>query len=311
MKNPSQDSNIILMCIYYYIDEQTQNYYSYIGPAEKVYDKKTKTISYQCIRKPEKNFDKWILYDIFYAIDPQTRPIPNGMKLFCIKKRMSFPYDITDIHIVYDTFDIEPNCNYFITYNMPAINTKMLHFFKIGQNIFPTFNRFPPNFNPDWQYYTTVHLMTRETIGNIFNENISQLKFNCVNGRCIPWTTDIDDIYRQKSSFEPTNFQDCVLKCNQINIDNKQRNLINDILNESIIKPQQFSFTEETKITNDNGTVTTTTKSSGSSSFYTWYVIIFFLVLGIISMVIVFWLFKITHKSELSKKNNKNAVYRV
>ena len=126
---------------------------------------------------------------------------------------------------MYDPFNIKDDCIYFITYNLPVPNTVPLYFHKSGENVFPSFDSHPPSNHEGWTQtqISPVFVMTEKTVGNIFGINNalqpvprSDLKFKCINGRCLPWTKDILDIYDSNPQEPLLNLEDCVVHCNEL-----------------------------------------------------------------------------------------------
>lgn len=200
------NNKIIPLCIYHYIDESSGTFLGYIGNPEKKMSDDGKRMEYNCMK--EKNiFNKWFLYGIFYVIVPVFRPIPIDMKLFCAKSRNEFPYETTDVYGLYDTYDYEKDCIYFISYNKPVPNTIPLYFHKLNNILFPSFDKNPPFVDKRW---------SKTEISPIFVFSSDDLKFKCVNGRCIPWSKNIDDMFDLSPSSELLDLDDCVVYCNKL-----------------------------------------------------------------------------------------------
>jgi hypothetical protein len=229
-----KDNIIIPYCIYHYIDPDTHTYYGYLGNPHKT--KLTDgTVTYKCPPEP-KIYKKWFLYGTFYAVSPNFRPIPMGMRIFCAQKYMGAPYGTKEIADVYDPFNVKDECVYFITYNKPVPNTSPLYFHKFGENVFPSFDPNPPSNDHRWGQtkISPVFVMTPDTVGN------KNIKFKCVNGSCIPWIKDIPDIYDIDVHDKLLDLDKCVLYCNELIIskgDGRPFNLIELIKSEKIKKP--------------------------------------------------------------------------
>jgi hypothetical protein len=86
------DDDIIPYCVWHYIDINTNTFLGYISAPKK--HKKNGFVSFNCESKIKEN---WVLAGTFYGIAPNFRPIPVGMKIFCIKNSSSFPYNTKDI----------------------------------------------------------------------------------------------------------------------------------------------------------------------------------------------------------------------
>ena len=198
------DDVIIPYCIWHYIDIETQTFLGYIGGPKK--SMKNGIIEFDCI-PDEKKDSKWFLADSFYAVSPNFRPIPVGMKIFCAKKSIDFPYNTNDLYLMYDPYNIKDDCIYFTTYIQPVPNTKPLYFHKIGNNIFPSFNSTPPSASDKW---------TQTFISPIFVMTNKDIKFKCVNGRCLPWINEIPDLYDSNPHKDLLSLQNCVVYCNEL-----------------------------------------------------------------------------------------------
>lgn len=240
--------SIIPMCIYHNIDYHTNTYLGHITPPLKV-KLDDGSFTYRCVERP-KLYRDWSLSGVFYVLDPSFRPIPSGMKIYCAKKSGGFPYNTQDVYLEYDPYNIQADCFYFTTYNMKVPNTVELYFHKLGQNIFPSFDKNPPTDNPDWVHteISPVYVMTKDSIGiDLFNtENEKILKFKCINGRCIPWTKNIPDLYDDEPDNDLLKFDDCVIYCNELVIVNKHQRrptqLLEHVNKETTRKPVLSSF---------------------------------------------------------------------
>ena len=198
------DDVIIPYCIWHYIDIEKQTFLGYIGGPKK--SMKNGVVEFDCIPDEQKD-SKWFLADSFYAVSPSFRPIPVGMKIFCAKKNIDFPYNTNDLYLMYDPYNIKDDCIYFTTYIQPVPNTKPLYFHKIGDNIFPSFKSTPPSSSPEW---------TQSFISPIFVMTSKDIKFKCVNGSCLPWIDDIPDLYDSDPHEELLSLQNCVVYCNEL-----------------------------------------------------------------------------------------------
>jgi hypothetical protein len=198
------DDVIIPYCIWHYIDIETQTFLGYIGGPKKIM--KNGVITFDCA-PDEKNYSKWFLADSFYAVSPSFRPIPVGMKIFCAKKNIRFPYNTNDLYLMYDPYNIKDDCIYFTTYIKPVPNTKPLYFHKIQDNIFPSFDSKPPSSSSEWTqtFISPIYVMTNKDI-----------KFKCVNSTCLPWIDEIPDLYDFDPHEELLSLQNCVVYCNEL-----------------------------------------------------------------------------------------------
>lgn len=244
-------NGILPICIYHrinvYPDSNPTNpvktYRGYIGFPDKIKLSNDKT-TYKCNKYLS---DKWKLAGTFYAIDPGFRPIPVGMKIFCAKQPMGYPYDTSDVYLMYDPFDIKEDCIYFITYIMKVPNTVPLYFHKMGEHIFPSFDLTPPTEDPRWSQtdISPIYVMTSDTVGDLFTDTCinNELKFKCINGRCIPWPRDIDNIYGDNPDAPLLPFDNCVVYCNEFVVSNNNR------------KPQNLLESIDNKIKNNKSDI--------------------------------------------------------
>lgn len=207
---------VIPFCIYHYIDPSTQTYWGYIGGPQKI-RREDGTITYRCAPEP-KIFNKWFHADTFYAVSPSFRPVPAGMKIFCAKRSMGFPYDTKDVSLMYDIYNIKDDCVYFTTFNQPSPNTVPLYFHKIGNSVFPSFDKHPPSSNPGWKQtqISPVFVMTADTVGDITDQDHKGIKFNCNNGLCLPWTKEIPNVFDTDPNSNFLDLPECVLYCNEL-----------------------------------------------------------------------------------------------
>lgn len=142
----TSDSDVLPYCVYYSINHDESTYRAYVsGPSITKVDNQ---IRYQCL--PPKSLDSygnWTLAFTFYAMNPMIRPIPSGMSLFCAQKNSSYPWDTVSIRVVYDPYDVNNDCVYFIAYNKPVPWTKPLFVHTKGDIDFPViaFPSWDPN----------------------------------------------------------------------------------------------------------------------------------------------------------------------
>lgn len=160
------NKNIIIpLYVYHYKDPSSDNYYGLIDYNDNI---------------SSELYKGWFLYSIIYVFSPFLRPIPEGTKLFNLKFKNYFPYDIKEYKLVYDIFSINMKDEFsvnFITYNRPVTNVKPLYFHELNGGIFPSFDIIPPNSNPNW---------TLPNVNPIFVMTKIDQKFYCDNGRCLP-----------------------------------------------------------------------------------------------------------------------------
>lgn len=241
---------IIPFCIYHYIDESTKTYMGFID-ISIITKHKDGSISYSCPQFKKSYGIAWKNVGMFYAVNPLFRPIPWGMKLYCANCSDQYPYNVKDIEIVYDPYNIKPTCNYFITYNQPTLNTSPLYFHRIGSNIFPSFDKDFPTKDIRWTQseVPTVYVMTPSSLGktkDIFDT--SNILFSCFNRKCTPYTKEIrnvynislntDDIFDIALIKEPTTLDKCVVSCNEMIVHDtsgEPSNLIKHVVGQNLL----------------------------------------------------------------------------
>ena len=139
-------SDVLPFCVYHFVNLNMGTYLGYLaGPS--VTRNKDGKLKYTCAPPKQTNphGKGWTLAFKFYAFNPMIRPIPNGMSLFCAERKHEFPWNTTRIRMVYDPFDINDHCVYFIAYTKPTPWTKPLYVHVQGTyetpiNSFPSWN---------------------------------------------------------------------------------------------------------------------------------------------------------------------------
>lgn len=204
-----RDDQMLPFCIYYYEDNHTGTIYCHIGAPELSVDKNGKNPKYKCFHK-SLIYNGWYSYGIFYSLDPQFRPIPNGMILICARWRRGFPWQTFEILNARDPFNLEQDlfseCLYFYAYTSRSENTKPLYFFKSNFYINKT-NVLLPTFESDidklpqpgkrngsiinWEP-APIPVVYVISPGNISPDctsclkDIEYLRFSNINDSCIP-----------------------------------------------------------------------------------------------------------------------------
>lgn len=187
------DIQIILpYYIYHYIDISTSTYLGLITTSQ--YDL-SPTL-----------FRGWKLYGIFYAFNPKIKPIPDSTKIFTLKIKNYYPYDILSYNYIYDIYLLDTDDKYsinFITYNRAVPNTKELYFHELNGSIFPSFDKNPPSKSNGWVLpdLNPIYVMTS-----------NNHKFICDNGKCIPSPVSINNL---QTPYESLNIDECLKKCNK------------------------------------------------------------------------------------------------
>jgi hypothetical protein len=205
--------NLIPFCIYHRIDENTNTFWGFISSPRKTVSQNGE-VSYSCAPEP-RTYRQWRYAGMFYGMEPNFRPIPLGMKIFCAQRSDIYPYDTVDVNMMYDPYNIKESCVYFMTYAQPVPNTVPLYLHQIGIHTYPSFDKKPPTNDPEWTQaeVSPIFVMTEQTVGNI-----SSVKFKCLDGRCIPWTKDIADLYDDDPHRELLNLQECVQFCSELSV---------------------------------------------------------------------------------------------
>lgn len=225
--------DIIPFCAYQYINPATNSFWGYIDVPNKIYNPNNDSFSYNC---PKTESNKNLLFS-FFAVAPNFRPIPSGMKLFCAKKSLSYPFTTSDVNIVYDPYDIKEDCVYFITYNQPVPNTVPLYFHKLGLHVFPSLDKNPPSKNKNWTQtnISPIFVFTKETLKNTNT-------FSCINGSCISLPKNMNNVL-QNDTRVFNNLSECVVYCNETILaknQQKPQSLIEYIKSESLPTPDHF-----------------------------------------------------------------------
>lgn len=222
---------LIAFCIFQYVDPQTRTYRAYLGDSVLERDNVTGSENFVC-KEPDPMYRGWFIASRFLAVNPMpSHPIPNGMKLFCVKQTTGFPYDSIDVYIEYDPFNIEDNSVYFIAYTQRVPFTIPLYFHKYGSNnVFPSFDPNPPSTDSGWSQaeVSPVYVISPSMFRDYKPKDIP---FKCVNEKCIPWARDIPFLYDNTPDNETTTLDKCILLCSGLGLVNEgvPKNLIDNI----------------------------------------------------------------------------------
>ncbi len=152
----TSSSDILPFCVYYWINPKESIYRAYLSGPSIV--KSKDTFKYKCVPPKSINpYGNWTLGFTFYAANPMIRPIPAGMALFCAERNSSFPWNTRSVRMVYDPYDINNKCVYFIAYRKPVPWTKPLFVHvegsdNITENCFPSWDPNPPVTNQKGKY---------------------------------------------------------------------------------------------------------------------------------------------------------------
>jgi hypothetical protein len=195
--------SIIPICIYYtYYDQD--NIIATIQNPERVIDNEGK-ISYNC-NTQDNFYSNWLLYSIFYSVIPTFRPIPEGMNIYFARISDKEPYNLIEVGIVYNTFNIQNDCIYFMAWTYASDSTSILYFYKSNDGVVPTFDK---------KIVDDSLLLNKNVLElHVLKEDISvinncrsfnciidkNVNFKCENQRCLP-------------SENGSNFEECVTTC--------------------------------------------------------------------------------------------------
>lgn len=187
------DDLILKYYIYTYIDNTTNVYRG--------------LISYEADLESKIN-NGWILNGEFYAINPSLKPIPKNTKIFSLKIKDYYPYDISDYKMLYDIFEVNDKLKdifyvNFITYNRPILNSTPLYFYELNNSIFPSFDKNPPNSN----YSLAIG------INPIFVLKNKNTKFYCDNGKCLPGPMSSNHFHPNMQYDDTLSYSNCLNKC--------------------------------------------------------------------------------------------------
>lgn len=199
---------IVPFCLFHYLNHNEQTYRGYIGNPEL--DKIGDDYIYKC-KKDNVELSNWKFVRKFYAISPMFRPVPTGMKLFCMETSDHAPFRTVKASVNYDMFTFDPDCTYFMTYNEPVSNTTPLFLYQLGDNVFPSFDNTPPALGWKEVYFSPIFVITRIRNDPHFDPNF--IKFQCVNSRCIPY----GPMSLRKT--KKMSLIDCVIGCSEEIID--------------------------------------------------------------------------------------------
>lgn len=128
---------IIPICIFHRnIGGELQGYLG--TPAVTVGENNIETVS--CIN-PEIAYKGWRKAGSFYAMNPMYLPIPSDMILLCAKQSNTGEksYNTIQVNNVYDPFNIEDDCVYFLTWTVPKPYTTPIFLYQSGGGILPSF----------------------------------------------------------------------------------------------------------------------------------------------------------------------------
>ena len=135
------------------------------------------------------------------------KPIPESTKLFNLKIKNYYPYNIYSYKYLYDIYLLDNDDVYsvnFIAYNRHIPNTKELYFYELAGDIFPTFEKNPPS-EGNWKLLN---------ISPIFVFKSDNDNFICDNGKCIPGPIS-QNFLQLNDTNNSLHINDCLKNCNK------------------------------------------------------------------------------------------------
>ena len=165
---------------------------------------------------------KWKLVGEFYSINPMIKPIAFSTKLMEMTIRESYPYDATSVHIMSDPYQILPNANYFYVYNHIVPHTVPIYFYKSGTHILPSLTQLEM---VGWEelIISPMHVMTKDTVGDLFTIPRKELKFYCMDGIVAPWVGELPSDQWNYENKRILPFRESMLLCNENTLESKSQ----------------------------------------------------------------------------------------
>jgi hypothetical protein len=226
-------SDILPFCVYHLSSQPPRGYIS--GPQISSNGK-----LYCPEPPPDSAYGPWKLAFSFYAINPNIRPLPYGTELFCSHTAQSYPYDTTSVQYLYDPYDLQKNCVYFIAYTKPVPWSMPLFLHNSGSSVYPSKHSSSPfetqtgsgssefTYNPrHWGgtgHINPVYVLSPE----LFGPNYQEIKFVCNIATCLPFlpkhAKDVQAFRFEKNlDFtidggvpKPTSLSECITRCNEL-----------------------------------------------------------------------------------------------
>ena len=207
-----------------YFIYNNNNYQSFISPGII-----TENGQYKDIYEDTLYQNGWEKTGMFFGINPAYKPIPNQMQLFKITLNNTFPWDIKDISLHYDIYNVSDNYIYFITYTKPLINTTPLYIWENNHSTWVSFSPKPPK-QKGWKpnLINPIYVIDPQIIGmDIYN-----IKFLCNDGvsmPVIPNQPENPHIYNPTKHIEPKVLHKSIVDCSQlIHHNNKPQTLLSN-----------------------------------------------------------------------------------
>lgn len=217
---------VVPFCLFQYLNTYENTFRGYVANPELVKD--GDALYYKCA-KNNIELDRWKFIKRFYAISPMFRPIPPGMKIICLKSSDYAPFKTIEVTELYDMFTFESFCTYFITYTKPVANTAPLFFYKLGENIFPSFDNRPPADGWTELSISPVFVIVKKPGDTDFDPN--NIRFQCADGRCIPSGIEL------VSDAPKESLTKCVTRCSHLlDTETEPHNIMTTITNIKNVK---------------------------------------------------------------------------
>lgn len=241
-------------CILHYDEPSTDTYYGFINYPTRIKNADGDIIL-KCLHSPP-DYNKWRLYNTFYAFSPMIRPIPTGLKLINASKVGKNPWNTKDISYAYDPFDIQHDAVSFMTWTQPVPSTVPLYLHISPDGLsYPSFEEKPPSDTKGWTedimspIYVLVNTPNRNFDANLIplpqwkenKDGIPDFKFSGSDNRCIPDGNGVsiekcflltdEDVLDQNQESGPTSVLTHITGYNQKKIVNTQNtnNFFNNI----------------------------------------------------------------------------------
>lgn len=178
------------------------------------YDNKNKTYSFP---KEIRTSEKWVIREVFYALKPDTLPVPSGMRPLCILETFSTPRRTVTVQIDYNPVgfrsDVFVTCTRFIAWSLPIINTTPLYFYKKGRGVYITFEEDPAS-DTGYVEISPIFVIKHENAITGLSFKPQVILFSCLYGRCIPTLPlSVDEYTNQTEKLEKLSISQCLNKC--------------------------------------------------------------------------------------------------
>lgn len=194
-----ENASILPYCISH---NESNHYQTYVSSPKIVSDNNGDN-KIQCLNENKLS----TLYNKFYAINPMLNMLPRMSKLFCFKHSESFPYELIDIEILADIYNIQPNRSnvYFIAWTEPVVNTSELYLYHNNNSVFVSILNNKPAGYVEY-IYSPIYILTDEYVHGNFNN----IKFSYLNNRCVPIVDKNSAFFSQNDVTYFESIQNCL-----------------------------------------------------------------------------------------------------